>query len=191
MKQQTQTRQRRIKLAAVLALVLTTIGVFASGAHEHIQPERIQAALLEAGPLGGVLYVVAFGLLQPLHISAHAFIIAASLVWPPVTAILLAFLGSMACAAVCYGFGAWVGEDWVRERLPDRFLPHLERVQEHSFKATLGVKLLFFTTPVLQMAFGAFKVRFWPCMAATAIIHLLYVVPEVLLGGKVLEWVGL
>lgn len=191
MKEATKRRQRRIKLGAVLALVAITIGVFASGAHEQIQPEKIQAALLAAGIWGGVLYVVAFGVIQPLHISAHVFIVAASLVWPPGTAILLAFLGSMACAALSYGFGAWVGEDWVRERLPDKFLPHLERVQEHSFKATLGVKLVFFTTPVLQMAFGAFKVRFWPCMAATALIHLLYVVPEVLLGGKVVEWVGL
>ncbi|MFT5582964.1 MAG: putative membrane protein YdjX (TVP38/TMEM64 family) [Cognaticolwellia sp.] len=179
---------RWLKLAAVLVLIAVIITVFATGAYERIDPVAIQLALQDAGIWGAVLFVVAFGLIQPLHISAHVFIIAATLVWPPGEALLYAWLGSMAAAATCYGFGAWVGEEWISERLPDRFAKRMGKVQDHSFKSTLGVKLLFFTTPSLQMAFGAFKVDFRKCMAATGIAHAIYIIPEVLLGDQIAAW---
>lgn len=181
---------RWLKLAAVLLLVAVTITVFATGAYERVDPVAIQTTLQDAGLWGGLLFILAFAVLQPLHISAHIFIIAATLVWGPGEAILYAWTGSMAAAAVCYAFGAWVGEDWLAERLPDRFAKRMGQVQDHSFKATLGVKLLFFTTPILQMAFGAFKVDFRKCMAATAIGHAAYIIPEVLLGDQIAAWAG-
>ncbi len=176
------------KLIAVLVLVAITVTIFATGAYERIDPVAIQGTLQDAGLWGGLLFILAFAVLQPLHISAHVFIIAATLVWGPGEAILYAWTGSMAAAAVCYAFGNWVGEDWMAERLPDRFALRMNKIQAHSFKATLGVKLLFFTTPTLQMAFGAFKVDFRKCMAATAIAHAIYIIPEVLLGDQIAAW---
>lgn len=184
----TSKSNNRLKVAALLALVLVTVLVFATGAYERIEPEAIQLALQQAGLWGGLLFILAFAVLQPLHISAHVFIIGATLVWGPGEAILYAWVGSMVAAAVCYAFGAWVGEDWIAHRLPERFSKRMGQVQAHSFKATLGVKLLFFTTPILQMSFGAFKVDFRKCMAATAIAHAVYIIPEVLLGDQIAAW---
>jgi uncharacterized membrane protein YdjX (TVP38/TMEM64 family) len=184
----TLTNGQWVKLSAVLLLVGGIVTIFATGAYERIDPMAIQAALQDAGIWGGLLFVLAFGLLHPLHISAHVFILSATLVWPPGEAVLYAWLGSLAAAASGYGFGAWVGEEWIAKRLPERFAKRMSRVQEHSFKATLVAKLLFFTTPILQMAFGSFKVDFRKCMAATAIAHALYIVPEVLLGEQIAAW---
>lgn len=175
-----------------VALLLLVVGLFAAGwyfdVEDHISVELVRETLLGFGPFGGLVFIAAVSVLQPLHISVHVFLLSASLVWPPVEAILYGWLGTLGAGLTSFAFGRFMARDWVEKNIPDKFRKYQDRLERNTFKTVLILRLIFFTTPMLQFFYGAVRLRFWPWFAATAIGNLPTVIVVVLAGWKITAW---
>lgn len=183
-----QHRTRWLKGVALAVVVVATVGLWASGTAQEMDAEVIRTWLLAAGIWGGLLYIVAVAVIQPLHVSIYIWLVGASLVWDPPTAMLLGWLGCMGAALTSFVFGRWVGQEWFDDKLPKRFRRYNERLETHTFQTVLILRLIFFTTPVVQYAYGASKVRFWPWLAAMGLGAVPYVVGTVWVGESITAW---
>ncbi|MBK8236150.1 MAG: TVP38/TMEM64 family protein [Deltaproteobacteria bacterium] len=143
-----------VLLLAVVVLVLT------SDLSSDLSGPVLRDRLLSWGPWGPIAFVVAFALLQPFGLSAHVFIIAASLVWSPLPGAALSWLGATAAGCVAFGFARWMGRGWVQSRLPSRLVRWDQRLADHGFRTVLVLRLLFFTLGPMQLMLGVSKVRF-------------------------------
>ncbi len=173
-----------LRLILGLVTVAFVIGLWQSGVYETLTVDSVRQWLLDAGPWGGLLFVVAVSLLQPMHLSMHAFLLAASQVWPPAEAMLYSFLGLMGAALTSYAFARFMAAEWVQARIPEKLKPYEARLEEKTFSTVLILRLLFFTTPMVQFSYGVLKLRFWPWLAAMALGSLPYVIVEILLGSQ-------
>ena len=134
-----------------------------------LTPEKLRVFLLDSGPLGPVVFLVAFWVLQSLSVSAHLFIVAAALVWPVEVALVLSWIGTLGSGTASFLFARYVARDWVRERLPDRIRAYDERLETSGLRTVIVLRLLFFTSPPLQLGLGVSSVGFWSFLAGTAI----------------------
>ncbi len=179
-----------LRLVLALLVLVAVLTAWQTGLYEKLSVESVRRWLLDAGPWGGVLFVLAVSVLQPMHLSMHAFILAASQVWPPLEAMLYCFLGLMGAALSSFGFARFMAAEWVQARIPDKLKPYEARLEDKTFTTVLILRLLFFTTPMVQFSYGVLKLRFWPWMAAMALGSLPYVVIEVLLGSQLQAWLA-
>lgn len=183
----TQRRHRIIRVVVGLALLAAVIGVLVSGVFEGLSPESIRARLLESGPWGPLAFVLAFALLQPFGAAAHVFIVGSSLVWPPVVAFVLSWVGALAAGCVAFVFARYMGRSWVQPRLPDRLAAYDARLAERGFRTVLIMRLLLFTFGPMQLMFGVSRVRFVPFLLASAVGLMPMIAVEIGLGASALE----
>jgi uncharacterized membrane protein YdjX (TVP38/TMEM64 family) len=168
--------------------VAGVVAFVASGAHESLSVDGVRNWVAEAGPWGPLLFVALFALTQPFGLSAHAFILASSLVWPPMVSFPLSWVGAMAATAVSYGFARYVGQDWVQARLPEKIRSYDDRLAIRGFRTVIMLRLLFFSFAPLQLMFGVSQVRFRDVMAGTAVGMLPVMAAEVFLGASAFDW---
>jgi uncharacterized membrane protein YdjX (TVP38/TMEM64 family) len=169
---------------AFLGLVLV---VLFGGFHENLDADRVRAWLLASGVWGPILFLVAFALLQPVGVSAHVFILAASFVWPPAVALGLSWTGTVAAGCVAFAFARFVGHQWVQRRLPRRLHGYDEALATHGFRTVLLLRLMFFTFGPMQLMLGVSKVRFGPFVLGTALGVLPMITAETLLGANIVD----
>ncbi len=160
---------RALKISLALLLFAAIVGLWASGLHEQIEPEALRAQLRGTGWWGPLLFVLAFTFVQPLFVSGHIFVIAATLVWDWWLAIPLAWVGAIGCAMVSFAFARYVARDWVQARLSDRLRKYESRLDTHAFSTVVLVRLIFWVTPPVQMLLGTSRVRFRPFLAGTIV----------------------
>ncbi len=172
---------------AVLAIA-AVVALIASGAHERLSTEGVRTWVAEAGPWGPLLFLALFAALQPFGLSAHAFIIAAGLIWPPLQALALSFSGALLATSVSFGFARYVGHDWVQPRLPEKLRAYDDRLAMRGFRTVVLLRLLFFSFAPLQLMFGVSRVRFRDVLAGSAVGMLPLMVAETWLGGSLVEW---
>ena len=178
---------KRDPLKLVLAvLAFGAIGAMVfMGVHPAFSPENLRAAVAAAGVWGPIVFLLAFALLQPFGLSAHAFIIAASFIWPWPVALALSWTGAMLATTVSYWFARYVGRDWVQSRLPERVRKYDEQIATKGFRSVLMLRLVFFTFGPMQMMLGVSRARFVDVMTGTAVGVLPVMVAEILLGSKI------
>jgi uncharacterized membrane protein YdjX (TVP38/TMEM64 family) len=178
---------RKLLAALVVIVVLGVahrLGVLATFA----EPSRIKDALVGLGPLGGLVYVAAFTVLQPFGIPGTVFIVAAPLVWPWPVAFALSMVATMAASVVGFSFARYVGRDFFRERVFTRFARYEEAVETRAFATVFVLRFVFWTHQCLHVLFGVSSVRFsthfWASLAAyTLPIFLLSYFGRALLEG--------
>jgi uncharacterized membrane protein YdjX (TVP38/TMEM64 family) len=168
-------------LAAVVALLLSDV-------QGSLSPAEIRARVLSWGPWGPVAFVIAFAVLQPFGVSAHVFIIAATLVWPPLTSLALSLAGALAAATFAFWFARWMGRDWVQARLPARLHRWDEKLVAHGFRTVLVMRLLLFTFGPMQLMLGVSQVRFGAYIAASALGLFPVMAIESFVGASVAAW---
>ncbi len=168
-------------LAAVLTVLL-------GGFYEDLDAAQVRAWLQASGIWGPIVFLLAFAILQPVGLSAHVFIIAASLVWPPALALALSWAGATLGGCTAFGFARFVGHDWVQERIPDRLRGYDERLATKGFRTVLILRLTLFTFGPMQLMLGVSKVRFGPYVLGTALGLLPLVAAETLIGASLVEW---
>lgn len=176
----------RILVAAVLAAAV--VAVVLSGGPGALSPSVIKTRLLDAGPWGPVVFVVAYAALQPFGFSSHAFIVAAALVWTPEIGIALSWLGTLASSTVAFVFARWMGREWVQRRLPARLRRWDDALAARGFRTVLVMRLLLFTFGPMQLMLGVSAVRFVPFLAATALGVLPLIVVESYVGAGLVAW---
>ncbi len=176
------------RLALVLVVLCALVWLYTSGAYRSFDPAELKTRLLGAGGYGGLLFVVAYSLLQPLGVRSSFFLLCAPLVWEPTTAFALSFAGTVAACVLAFGFARFVARDWVQKRLPRGIRRLDDRLVSRGFRTVLLLRLLFYTAPTLQYGLGVSRVRVWPFLAGTLIGVLPFTVLATLLGVQLSAW---
>ena len=154
--------RRTAKIVLVLAvaagLVLAhQLGVF----RELSEPKQLARTLVELGPWGWALFVLAYAALQPFGVPGTVFVIAAPLIWPWPTAFALTMVGTMAASVIGFSFARFVARDWIAEKIPARFRSYDAALAERGFATVVTLRFIFWMPPLLHAFFGVSKVPFW------------------------------
>lgn len=153
---------RGAKIAAVgvvltMLIVAQRFGVF----EQFADPAHVRDILVELGPRGYVVFVLAYATLQPFGIPGTVFVVAASLIWPWPVAFALSMVGTMAASCVGFSFARFVARDWIAGIIPARFRKYDEALERRAFTTVFLLRLIFWMPPLLHASFGVSKVRFW------------------------------
>lgn len=172
----------------VAGLVVVGVAAYAIGLFDLLSdPERVRSLLLESGAWGPILYVVAFGLLEPFGAPGILFIVPAAMVWPTAIAALLSWLGAVLAGLVGFSFSRWVARDWVEHHMPERLRAYDDRLAERGLQTVVVVRLLFFLLPPAHWALGLSRVRLAPFLLGSAIGFIPGIIALTLLGRGILE----
>lgn len=156
-----------VKVALVIVFLAIVAWLCASGTYAAIDAEAVQRWIRGAGAWGGVAFVLAHALLQPLGVRSLFFVLSAPLIWPPPHAVLLSWVGAVVASVFAFSFARFVAQDWAQLRAPARIRKLDEKLAEDGFRTVTVLRLLFYTTPALQLALGVSRVRFRPFLFGT------------------------
>lgn len=181
-------RSRWPRVVVGVLLLAAIVAFFVSGVGGSLSAAEIKAWLLASGPWGPALFVIGFGLLQPLGLSSHLLIVAAALVWAPALGMAFSWLGILLGSTAAFVFARWMGRDWVQKRLPARLRRWDDALAHRGFRTVLVLRLALFTFGPMQLMLGVSKVRFVPFLLATAIGVLPLLALESWVGAGLVEW---
>lgn len=131
--------------------------------------ERLAAPFAQAtlGPIYGILgYIVGGLLVVPLSLLT----LQGAFLFPPLTACLVAFAGSLSSAAVSYGIGALLGTRWMAKLVGRDRLRMTRSLRTRGVLAVAALRLLPVAPfTVVNLAAGAVGVPFLAFLAGTAL----------------------
>ena len=96
----------------------------------------------------------------------------------------------MLAATAAFWAARTVAREAVQSRVPDRLRRWDDSLASQGFRTVLMLRLVFWTTFVVQMMFGLSRVRFRDYALGTALGNLPLIVVEVLFVDQVLRWLG-
>lgn len=184
----TLDRRSILKVALVGAIVSFVAWFYASGAYEGFDPESMRTWIRGAGVWGGIAFVLVYSCLQPLGVNGLIFLLSAPLIWEPTRAFVLNWIGTVGCALVSFAIARFVARDWVQSRLPTRARRFDERLHTHGFRTVLLLRIVFFTSPVLQYALGVSRVRARPFLLGTVLGVAPFTALITILGVSINAW---
>ena len=159
-----------------------------SGLLAELDLETLRELVAAAGPWGPLVFVLAFGLLQPFGMSSHLFVLSAALAWRPGPAILASWAGAMLAAVVAFVAARYLARDTIQGLVPPRLRQWDDALEANGFRTVLVLRLLFWTTFVVQLMYGLTRVRWRDYLLASAIGNLPLIVLEVCFADRVLAW---
>ena len=174
----------------VSAAAVAVAWAWGTGQLDAIDLAGLRMMVESAGTSGPIVYVAAFGLLQPVGVSAHLFIVAAGLVWPAAEAILWTQLGLNLSSVMSYGFGRVLAPDALRARIPPRVLVWEDRLRRGGLTTVIAARLVFFSFFPLSALMGAMRIPFRNYAVGTFIGYIPVAVAEVLLASHLVDWIG-
>lgn len=180
----------RVRLALVLLAICIGVWLYASGTYASIDPAAMRAWLQQAGAWGGVLFISAHCVLQPLGVRSLFFLLTAPMVWDPATAFVLSWAGTVAASIVAFGFARFVARGWVQRRLPPGVLQLDERLARRGLRTVLLLRLFFYTAPTLQFALGVSRVRPGPFLVGTILGVVPFTVLMTVMGIQIDAWLA-
>lgn len=175
----------RIKPILTVAVLFALVSLYASGTYAAIDPEGIQVWIRGAGAWGGALFVAAYACLQPLGVRSVFFLLSAPLIWSPVEALVLNWVGAVVASVLAFGFARFVARDWAQERAPERVRRLDARLATHGFRTVTFLRLVFYTTPALQLALGVSRVKLKPFLFGTAVGVVPFTVVMTFFGAQI------
>jgi uncharacterized membrane protein YdjX (TVP38/TMEM64 family) len=177
----------KVVIAAVLASLVAWI--YASGAYEEFDPVTMRGWFRDAGPWGGLLFIVAYSCLQPFGLNGLVFLLSAPLIWNPTEAFLLNWVGTVGTGIVSFAGARFVARDWIQQRLPKRVRRFDDRLHTHGFRTVFLLRLIFYTAPSVQWALGVSRVPLTPFLAGTVLGVAPFTLMMTLIGVRVAEWI--
>lgn len=151
-------RYRPLLLVA-LFVGLLVIGKL-TGLTERLDAEWIRQQVVEAGVLGGVLFVVIFAVGELVHVPGMVFVAAASLAYGPYHGFFWALLGALASVSLSFfvvrGVGgqalAQLEKAWIQ-----KILSHLDR---RPVLTVAALRTVLWLAPGLNYALAMTRIRF-------------------------------
>ena len=172
-------------LLLVVFSLLLIFGVF-DFLHDR---ERIENFFNDSGLFGPVLYVLAFVAAQPLSLPGAALIIPATCVWDWWEVFAYSMLGGIIASSLGFIISRWLAQDWVRRRLPQRFIGWEKRFVDHALLSTIALRLVTGYAPAADWFLGISKVRWREFIIGT----ILGLIPATFLfsyyGDDTVRWV--
>lgn len=182
--------QKVLQILLLAGAVAGAVWLWCSGTLQALDVAQLRSLIAGAGLWGPGLYLLLFGLLQPVGLSAHMLVPAAALVWSPPLAILWAWLGTVLAAVVAFVAARTFAREAIQARVPPRLRRWDDALAERGLRTVLVLRLVFWTTFPVQMMFGLSRVRFRDYLLGSMLGNLPMVVIEVLFVERVLGWVG-
>lgn len=146
----------------VLAVVAGGLIAHRLGVFEKVgEPARLKQTLIELGPWGYVVFLVAYTVLQPFGVPGTVFVFAAPLIWPWPIAFALSMIGTMSASVVGFSFARFVGRDWLSGMIPARFAKYEQALERRGLVTVFFLRLVFWMPQLLHVFLGVSKVRFW------------------------------
>lgn len=179
-----------IQVSALLLLGAASVGLWTSGLLEDLDAEKVRLMVAQAGWKGPLIYLLIFGLLQPIGFAAHVLILAAAVAWPPHIALPLAWTGMMLAACTSFVLSRYLARDLIDALVPQRFRRWDERLARDGLRTMLVLRLIFFTTFFVQIMFGLTRVRWRDYLLGTALGNLPVLAFEVIFADQVLTWMA-
>jgi uncharacterized membrane protein YdjX (TVP38/TMEM64 family) len=178
-----------LKIAVATAVAALFAWVYVSGAYEQFDPATMRDWVREAGPWGGVLFIVSYSCLQPFGVNGLVFLLSAPLIWNPTEAFLLNWAGTVGTGLFSYAGARFMVRDWLQKRLPQRVRRFDERLRTHGFRTVFLLRLVFYTTPSVQWALGISRVRFLPFVVGSILGVAPFTLGTTLVGIRVAAWI--
>jgi uncharacterized membrane protein YdjX (TVP38/TMEM64 family) len=153
---------RHARVGAVLAMIVALATAYKFDIFTRVaDPKTLARTLVEMGPWGYLVFVVAYAVLQPFGVPGTVFVVAAPLIWPWRTAFVLSMTGTMLASVIGFSFTRFVARDWISARIPTRFRKYEEAVERNALQTVVLLRLLFWMPQALHAFFGVSRVRFW------------------------------
>lgn len=182
-------RKGLLKIAVAALAAALVAWVYVSGAYERFDPATMRDWIRNAGPWGGMLFIVSYSVLQPLGLNGLVFLLSAPLIWDPAEAFLLNWAGTVGTGLFSFAGARFLLRDWLQSRLPARLRRFDDRLQVRGFRTVLLLRLVFYTTPSVQWALGVSRVRFLPFLAASVLGVAPFTLGTTLVGVRVAAWI--
>lgn len=176
------------RIALALVLVAAAAAFLQSGAWESLAPDRFRETILALGPLGPVLFVAAFALLEPFHVPGLIFLLSAPMIWPLPAAFALCLAGATGAGLVALVIARLLARDWVQARLPARFRAWDDRLAQHGLRTVVLIRLLTFLWPAAHWVIGLSSVRVSSALVGTAVGLAPGILVCTWLGARLVAW---
>ena len=144
--------------------------------------------LLSLGAWGYVVFVVAYGVLQPFGIPGTIFIFVAPLIWRFPIALSLSMAGTMAASVVGFSFARFVARDWLAPKIPERFAKYNDALEKRAFVTVVVLRLIFWMPQALHAFLGLSKVPFWTHFWGSLLGYLPILTACTYFGPSLLDW---
>jgi len=186
----TSQSKRVLKRLVPVLLLAVFVLLFIFGVFDFLHDrERIESFFNDSGLFGPVLYVLAFVAAQPLSLPGAALIIPATFVWDWWEVFAYSMLGGIIASSLGFSISRWLAQDWVRRRLPQRFIGWEKRFVDHALLSTIALRLVTGYAPAADWFLGISKVRWREFIIGT----ILGLIPATFLfsyyGDDTVRWV--
>ena len=131
--------------------------------------ERIQDFFQDSGAFGPIIYILAFIAAQPLSLPGAALIIPSTFVWTWWEVFIYSMLGGIIASSIGFVVARWLAQDWVRKRLPQRFIGWEKRFVDHALLSTIALRLVTGYAPAADWFLGILKIRWREFLIGTII----------------------
>ena len=169
-------RQTVIRIALVGLVLLVLAIAYRTGVLARFSSiAAAQQTLLGLGAWGYVVFVVAYGALQPFGI--------------PGTALCLSMAGTMAASVVGFSFARFVARDWLAPKIPKRFARYSDALEKRAFATVLLLRLIFWMPQALHAFLGLSKVPFWTHFWASLLGYVPILTACTYFGPSLLDWI--
>ncbi len=173
-----------------LIFIVGLVTLWSSGVLPDFELEAMRDMVADAGTMGPLLFLLLFALVQPFGLSAHIFILTAAMAWPPELALPLSWTGSMLSAIVAFLTSRTLARDLIAARIPPRLRRWDDALEHRGFRTVLILRLVFFTTFLVQLMYGLTSVRWRDYLLGTALGNLPLIILEIAFADRVLAWIG-
>lgn len=184
MKRQTLARLALIGLVLLMLAIAYKTGVLA----QFSSLAMARQTLLSLGAWGYVVFVVAYGALQPFGIPGTIFIFVAPLIWRFPIALSLSMAGTMAASVVGFSFARFVARDWLAPKIPERFAKYNDALEKRAFVTVVVLRLIFWMPQALHAFLGLSKVPFWTHFWGSLLGYLPILTACTYFGPSLLDW---
>lgn len=163
-------QKMRSLVVTMWALVLGLIAYVAFSFNFDFEAILAQAKgnLQALGVVGAIIFLLSATVRPIFLLPASAFTITAVTVYG-YTGILIAYFGEVAAASLCFLLSRYIGHEFIENHAGDRFKKFEHRMENHSFKSILLLRMMFFVpNDLISYAAGASNIGFLVFVLATA-----------------------
>ncbi|MEC7844677.1 MAG: VTT domain-containing protein [Actinomycetota bacterium] len=166
----TSSNNRKIhKVVIPVVIIGIVVGVVFGFWDFFHDRERIQDFFQDSGAFGPIIYILAFIAAQPLSLPGAALIIPATFVWTWWEVFIYSMLGGIIASSIGFVVARWLAQDWVRKRLPQRFIGWEKRFVDHALLSTIALRLVTGYAPAADWFLGILKIRWREFLIGTII----------------------
>ena len=158
--------RRVVPILLLLAFALLFVFDVFSFLHDR---ERIEDFFNDSGVFGPVLYVLAFVAAQPLSLPGAALIIPATFVWSWWEVLVYSMLGGIIASSIGFIVARWLAQDWVRKRLPQRFIGWEKRFVKNALLSTIALREVTGYAPAADWFLGITNIKWREFFIGTVI----------------------